>query len=130
MTDILPARGEVWYADLGETRGREQAGNRPALIISIDGFNGGPAELVIVVPLTRTDRGIPYHVKVVPPEASLSATSFIKCEDIRSISKEWLCRRLGRVSVTTMLEVADNLQTLLGLWGAALTPPPLPRTCR
>ena len=47
-----PCRGEVWLADLGPGRGREQAGQRPALLLSVDRFNAGPAELLMVVPLT------------------------------------------------------------------------------
>jgi len=44
-----PRRGEVWLADLGPTRGHEQAGRRPVLIISDDIFNRGPADLVEVL---------------------------------------------------------------------------------
>ena len=47
-----PPRGEVWLADLDPTRDREQAGRRPVLIVSEDLFNHGPADLVIICPLT------------------------------------------------------------------------------
>ena len=47
-----PLRGDVWDLDLNPILGREQAGSRPALILSVDLFNGGPAELVVAVPLT------------------------------------------------------------------------------
>jgi mRNA interferase MazF len=50
----LPNRGEIWLADLNPTRGHEQAGARPVLIISTDPFNYGPAGLVFVLPLTKT----------------------------------------------------------------------------
>src|SRR4051794_27480008 len=52
-----PARGEVWLADLSPTRGHEQAGRRPVLVISEDVYNLGPADLV-VLPLTSTVRSI------------------------------------------------------------------------
>jgi mRNA interferase MazF len=45
MSMADPCRGEVWLADLGTGRGREQAGQRPALVLSIDGFNASPAVL-------------------------------------------------------------------------------------
>ena len=51
--------GEVWLADLGATRGHEQAGRRPVLVFSIDDFNSGPANLVVVLPLTSKFRGVP-----------------------------------------------------------------------
>jgi mRNA interferase MazF len=41
-----PNRGEVWLVDLNPIRGREQAGRRPALVVSVDEFNNGPADLV------------------------------------------------------------------------------------
>lgn len=84
---IEPSRGEIWLVNLDPTRGREQAGSRPALIVSVDQFNHGAAQLVIVCPITSKDKKIPMHVKVFPPEANLETVSFIKCEDVRSISK-------------------------------------------
>ena len=47
-----PRRGEIWLADLGTGRGHEQAGQRPALVVSDDAFNAGLAGLVMVTPLT------------------------------------------------------------------------------
>jgi mRNA interferase MazF len=56
MNASQPSRGEVWDLNLDPTKGREQAGNRPALILSVNLFNHGAAELVVVVPITRTER--------------------------------------------------------------------------
>jgi len=53
---------------LDPTRGHEQAGTRPGLIVSTDYFNSGSAGLVLLVPLTTTRTGIPLHVEVIPPE--------------------------------------------------------------
>jgi len=101
--------------NLDPTRDHEQAGRRPALVISVDGFNHGPAELVIVIPITTKDKGIPSHVNICPPEGGLNEPSFIKCEDIRSVAKERLTRCLGRVKEGTLAEVEDRLRILLGL---------------
>jgi mRNA interferase MazF len=49
-----PRRGEIWLAGLRPTRGREQSGRRPVLVLSVDFFNAGPADLVVVLPLTST----------------------------------------------------------------------------
>jgi mRNA interferase MazF len=110
-----PARGEIWMVNLDPVVGREQAGARPALILSIDGFNDGPADLVIVAPTTKQDKKIPYHVRVQPPEGGVSLVSFIKTEDPRSISKARLIRRLGKVESGTMDRVLDRLKILLGI---------------
>ena len=58
------------------TRGREQAGTRPALILSVDKFNHGPAELIIVLPITSKDKRQPIHVPIAPPEGGLAMRSF------------------------------------------------------
>ncbi len=115
MSLAQPARGEVWDLDLDPTRGRGQAGHRPALVISVDPFNEGPADLVVAIPLTGTERNIRWHVPVTPPEGGLSGRSFIKCEDVRSLSKSRLARYRGRVSRKTIAEVEDRLRILLGL---------------
>lgn len=51
-----PIRGQVWLADLGATRGHEQFGRRPVVVLSVDSFNAGPAGLVIVLPCTSKIR--------------------------------------------------------------------------
>ena len=109
------SRGEIWFVGLDPTKGREQAGMRPALVVSVDIFNHGPAELVVVIPVTSKAKGIPLHVEIRPPEGGLTMTSFVKCEDVRSISTSRLVRRLGTVSAVTVDQVEDRLRILLGL---------------
>jgi mRNA interferase MazF len=110
-----PARGEVWLADLNPTRGREQAGRRPVLVVSEDLFNRGPAGLVIVLPLTSTVRPIPSHVAVSPPEGGLKSETAILCEAIRSISTDRLIQRWGAVAPRTLTRIEDRLRILLRL---------------
>lgn len=109
------SRGDIWLANLSPTAGREQAGTRPALIISVDIFNHGAAELVVAIPITSKAKNIPLHVEVSPPEGGLSLTSFVKCEDIRSISTSRLIKKIGSVSSQTTDSVEDRLKILLGL---------------
>jgi mRNA interferase MazF len=110
-----PLRGEIWTVNLNPTRGREQLGTRPALVVSTDQFNQGPAGLVVVLPITGTARGIPLHVRIDPPEGGVKKLSFVKCEDVRSISKERLGRRWGRVSPNTLADIEDRIRILLEL---------------
>jgi mRNA interferase MazF len=110
-----PARGEVWLLDFGKTRGREQAGARPGLVASVDPFNQSGADLVIVLPITSRAKGVRSHVPVRPPEGGLTLPSFIKCEDVRSVSKQRLHKRLGTVQPLTLQAVEDRLRILLGL---------------
>jgi mRNA interferase MazF len=105
----------VWLADLDPTRGHEQAGKRPVLILSDDAFNAGPADLVIVVPVTSTMRPIPSHVRLSPPGGGLKNHSALLCEAIRSIAKQRLVRRWGAVSSRKMAEIEDAVRILIGL---------------
>ncbi len=114
VTSIL-RRGDVWEADFDPVRGREQAGPRPALIVSADVFNQGSSGLVTVVPLTSRGRNIRSHVPVHPPEGGLTVPSFIMCEQARVVAIERLLRRRGQVSADTMIEVEDRLRVLLDL---------------
>lgn len=110
-----PSRGEVWLLDLNPTRGHEPTGMRPGLVVSVDPFNHGPAGLVVLLPLTSIAKGIPFHVEINPPEGGVKVKSFIKCEDVRSVAKERLSQRWGKVSASTLTAIEDRIRILLGL---------------
>ena len=108
-------RGEIWLANLDPTLGHEQSGFRPVLILSDNAFNQGLAGLTIVVPITSKERFVRSHVEILPPEGGLSLRSFIKCEDIRSISTERFIKRLGVVTAKTLHETELRLRYLLAM---------------
>lgn len=88
---------------------------RPAMVLSVDKFNHGPADLVIVLPITTKNKRIPTHVPVPGGEAGLDEDSFIKCEDIRSISKDRLTRYRGDLTYPRIEKVQMLVRVLLGL---------------
>ncbi len=106
-------RGDIWLADLDPTRGHEQAGKRPILVISEDIYNEGTADLCIAIPLSSGIRSVSSHVLLSPPEGGLKKPSAVMCEAVRSIAKERLLRRWGSVSVEKMLEVENILRILM-----------------
>ena len=110
-----PGRGDVWLADLSPVQGHEQAGRRPALVVSDDLFNRSRAGLVIVLPITSALRPIPSRVEIAPPEGGLKVRSAVLCEGVRSISTERLVRRWGSVSHRTMTAVEIVLRYLMRL---------------
>jgi mRNA interferase MazF len=110
-----PSRGEIWLADLNPTRGHEQAGWRPILIVSTNTFNHGPADLVVALPLTTSARPYPLRVAVDPPDGGLRARSYVLCDGVRSLSKGRLVERWGAVDDETMEQVEDYLRVLMEL---------------
>ena len=110
-----PLRGEIWLLDFDPTRGHEQAGTRPALVLSADRFNSGPANLVIVCPLSSKNRSIRSHVEVEPPDGGLAATSYVMTEHIRSVSRDRLVRRLGALSTERVEAIEERLRILIRL---------------
>ena len=112
---MTPARGEIWLVDFGDPIGTEQAGRRPAVVISADRLNRSRAGIVVVVPCTTRRRELPSHVELDPITSGLDDVTYAKCEDIKSISVERLLTRLGRAEPDVMFTVARNLRFLLNV---------------
>jgi mRNA interferase MazF len=105
----------VWRVDFEPVRGHEQGRVRPALIISNDIINGSTAGLVTVVPITTKSRPIRSFLKIQPPEGGLSQTSFIICDQVRTVSTDRLGKWLGSVSGHVLAEVERRLKFLMDL---------------
>lgn len=106
---VQPLRGEIWDVDLGVTKGREQAGLRPALVVSSDELNRSVRDLIVVLPISGTIRGFPTHVEIAPPEAGLDKPSAVMGEQIRSISRERFIRRRGVVASDEIIPQAEDI---------------------
>ena len=79
---------QVWWADFTPQVGREQAGERPAVIVGSPLACGLPNGLVIVVPCTSADRGLPFH-----PTIDLDGRHGVAmCDQVKSISTDRLIR--------------------------------------
>lgn len=70
---------------------------------------------MIVVPITSQNKKIRSHIKIDKGEGGLNLESFAKCEDIRSVSKQRLIKRLGSVSKQTLENVEETLRFLIAL---------------
>ncbi len=101
--------------DFGDPIGTEQAGRRPAVVVSDDEMNDGRSGLVIVVPITSARRGLPSHVELDDPLTGLDEISYAKCEDIKSVSEHRLITRLGAVPPAAMFAMERVLRYLLTL---------------
>lgn len=97
-------QGEIWLFDPDSTMGTEIGKKiRPGVIISHDFMNKGASELVFIVPLTSVDKKIPSHIKIIPPDGGVSVESFVLCEQMRSISKQRLIKKIGKIQSISIL---------------------------
>lgn len=78
----MPARGDVIWASMDPTVGREQAKHRPWLVLSEPALHKARG-LLIAVPLTHTDRGWSTHVNLTPSETTATVAM---CEQVKSMS--------------------------------------------
>jgi mRNA interferase MazF len=103
-------RGDIYLCDFGDPIGHEQGFRRPALLVSHDEM--ARHGLPVVLPIGRTKRGYPTHVEL---DDVLPVTSYVQCEQIRTISTERLIRPVGRAGGLTMLRVEQILRRILAL---------------
>lgn len=110
-----PLQGEIWLFDPDPVKGNEIGKKiRPAFIVSNNLLNKGPSGLVIVVPITSKEKKIPSHIRIDPPQGGVKLSSFAMCEQVRSISKNRLVKKLGKVqSISILKEVHSWLTDLL-----------------
>lgn len=111
MNVLEAGQGEVWDCQLNPIEGNEQAGQRPCLVVSVDQLGRGPSELAIVVPITKTER-ISLDFRIEPPEGGLTDISFAQPYQVRTISRERLVKRRGRVRDGTLRDVIYRVHLL------------------
>ena len=110
MARIL--RGEIRWADLNPTKGREQSGQRPVLIISQDVFNQNSGTVIAIALTSQPQRaGFPLTLELV--ETKLEKPSWVKISQIRTLSVERLGNRLGMISPTEMDQVIEGLNEII-----------------
>lgn len=109
-TPRTPRAGDIWYVDFSPQIGREQAGVRPALVVSNDAFNDVANDLHIICPMTTTNRGLAYHLPLEPPEGGLTRPSLVMCEQVKSQSIRRFLQYRGTVS-EDVLDEAQRIST-------------------
>lgn len=111
MARIL--RGEVRWADLYPTRGHEQAGRRPVLVLSHDVFNERSGTVIAVALTSQEPRaGFPLTLESRAP--GLPKRSWIRISQIRTLSAERIGKRLARVSYEELARVLEGLDEIIG----------------
>jgi len=111
-------RGELYWLDWSPGRGSEQSGLRPALIIQSNAGNANPRyNLAIVATLSAKGKStVPTHVEILPSsENSLREISYVKAEQIMTVTKARLQSRIGRITEQEMARVELALRRAQGL---------------
>lgn len=109
-------RGEIYFADLNPTKGREIRKRRPVLIVS-NNANNRASDTLTIVPLTsKVARVYPFEVKSLANESGLSQDSKAMAQQVRTISKERIVGgRAGAVPSALMERVDAALRMHLAL---------------
>jgi mRNA interferase MazF len=110
-------RGELYWVDWNPSRGSEQAGRRPAVIVQTDAGNTNPNyPNTIIAALSTASPRVPTHVGIEPsPDNGLRETSIVKCEQIVTVSKNRLDGRIGQLNQDDLQRVDDALKLALSL---------------
>ncbi|MCZ7651924.1 MAG: type II toxin-antitoxin system PemK/MazF family toxin [Thermoanaerobaculia bacterium] len=106
-------RGEIVWAELDPTRGHEQAGQRPVLVISHDVFNQRSGT-VIALALTSREPAAGFPLTLEVRSARLPKRSWVKMGQLRTLSTERLGKRLGRLSPEELARVLEGLDEIIG----------------
>src|SRR5438067_2144763 len=111
-----PSRGDVVRIRLDPVEGSEQAGERPALVISPDVINlHGPVILIASLTSKKTEKVYPHEVLIDPPEGGLKQRSKVLLMQLRSVDKRRITGRYGSVTANTMERVEEALKVATGL---------------
>ena len=110
MRNYIPDRGDVVWIDLHPQAGHEQAGRRPAIVLSPSSYNA-KVGLALFCPVTNQIKGYPFEVTIPP---GLKVTGAILSDQVKSL--DWKIRNTelyDKVPETVILEIFNKLATLL-----------------
>ena len=112
IPDYIPERGDIVWVAFNPQAGREQAGRRPALVLSPAAYNR-KVGLAILCPITSQIKGYPFEV-LIPPKMKISGV--ILSDQIKSL--DWKARQaelICRLPESALNEVLQKLLTLLSV---------------
>ena len=111
MAGIL--RGEIRWADLSPSRGKEQTGRRPVLVLSHNVFNERSGT-VIAVALTSRPQKAGYPLTLELESRRLPKRSWVKISQIRTLSVERIGRKLATAPAEEVEQVVEGLSEIIG----------------
>ena len=111
MARIL--RGDIRWADLSPTRGHEQAGHRPVLVLSQDVFNQRSGTVIAVALTSQQPRaGFPLTLQLT--SKGLPKSSWVKIGQIRTLSVQRIGKKVGTASPEELDQIIEGLTEIIG----------------
>ena len=110
MTAYIPDRGDIVWVTFNPQAGHEQAGRRPALILSPGAYNGRTG-LAVMCPITNQVKNYPFEVKI---PAGLPISGVILSDQVKSLN--WQVRQAEfacTLPTVALHEVLQKLSTLI-----------------
>jgi mRNA interferase MazF len=109
-------RGDIFWADLDPVRGSEQGKIRPVLIIQNDvGNENSPVTIIACITTNLARKDYPANVFISAKETGLTSDSVVLLNQIRTVDKTRLTRKIGHVPDHRMLEVDEALKISIDL---------------
>ncbi len=111
-------RGEIYFVNLSPVQGREQTGQRPVLVLSIDDINRLPLVITIVVGTkgANVPRDYPTNVRVAEADSGLPMETVFLCFQIRSLdARRFPPTPAGKVTGRVLEQIEDAVRYCLGL---------------
>lgn len=107
-------RGDVWLADLGDVLGSEQGGVRPVMVIQNDTGNRHSPTVIVAAVTGRPKKGLPTHATLGKDGCGLRRDSTVLLEQLRTIDRVRLLKRLGELGDTEMKRTDAALAVSVG----------------
>lgn len=109
-------RGDIYYADLSPVVGSEQGGIRPVLIVQNDvGNRYSPTVIAAAITSQKDKSRLPTHIQVTADHCGLAKDSIVLLEQVRTIDKQRLKERMGKLDPHSMSRVDRALSVSFGL---------------
>lgn len=116
VTTVIVKRGDIFYADLSPVVGSEQGGIRPVLVVQNDvGNKYSPTVIAAAITSKINKAKLPTHIEIDALDYGLSKDSVILLEQVRTIDKQRLREKIGRLDEIQMLKVNNALSISFGL---------------
>jgi mRNA interferase MazF len=105
-------RGDIVWADLNPVVGHEQAGRRPAVVLSADVFNEHSGT-VIAMALTSQPQRVGFPLVVELQSVNVGKPAWVKISQVRTLSTRRLGKKIGRVSPDELQQLVEGLNDII-----------------